>query len=62
MKQLTVRFRIAAFRFCHLLPMSSAAAASGDTRVASGMMVALQCLMFLGFYFAVRHVERRRNC
>ena len=37
--------------------MSSAAASSWDTRVASGMMLALQCLMFLGFYFAVRHVE-----
>ena len=45
-----------AFRFVGQI-MSSAAASSWDTRVASGMMLALQCLMFLGFYFAVRHVE-----
>ena len=37
--------------------MSSAPASSWDTRVASAMMMALQCLMFLGFYFAARHAK-----
>ena len=37
--------------------MSSAPASSWDTRVASAMMTVLQCLMFLGFYFAARHAK-----
>lgn len=41
--------------------MSSAPAPSWDTRVASAMMIVLQCLMFLGFYFAARHAKARRK-
>ena len=53
-------------RFCEVVTlfhqpalrfMSSAPASSWDTRVASAMMTVLQCLMFLGFYFAARHAK-----